>query len=155
MCDSSDQYVSCYKPLEEYYNLVVLDWDATTQDYTGGVDCICTTSTCDSTPTDCVMFFISSNACGVMDIAVEDPTCEDCRVCSTSGGLVEVEADGCYTTDLGCFTTAILSDVPEPPPGEPVIDNPSDVTFDSAGGCVKAGLLAGLSAVAMALSLFL
>jgi hypothetical protein len=124
-CDSVDLYVACSQPLEEYHSLVLLTYDDITSYYSGGIDCVCTTPTCDTPPTDCIVFAVSDNSCANLDIAADETPCTDCRICSTASGLVEVEADGCYTTPLGCTPTFLLADVPGPSSAGPAPTSPS------------------------------
>jgi hypothetical protein len=91
---------------------VYLIYDATVQDYIAGIDCLCTTPSCDTSPTSCIEVHLNDYTCVEVDIAVESDVCYDCRICSTASLQIEIEADNCFTEDLGCVSTLLISSVP-------------------------------------------
>jgi hypothetical protein len=76
------------------------------------MECACSTIDCDTSPTSCVLVYFNDYTCVVGDITVESDMCYDCRICSMATGLIEIEADGCSSTDLGCTSTLLISSVP-------------------------------------------
>jgi hypothetical protein len=106
-------FAFCAGTVGEYYSLLIFGYDEFTQDYNLGIDCTCTTPACDTPPTDCVVVDINELTCGTIDVAAESDECIDCRICSTATGMIEYEADGCYSSDLGCIPTFLIASVPD------------------------------------------
>jgi hypothetical protein len=73
-CDSLELFVYCSGTLGEYYSLLVLSYDATIQDYSLGIDCACSTPTCDTSPTSCVAVDVTAFTC-LLEILLRRATC--------------------------------------------------------------------------------
>jgi hypothetical protein len=112
--DEDESFVLCDSVEGEFFRLLLLSFDAITQDFSGGIDCLCSDATC-SIPGGNVCFGVTVTSgvprqCFFVDIAIEDSHCYECSICSFATGVIEVEADACLPEPFGCIATAVVAD---------------------------------------------